>query len=140
MPNDTIMNTYQRALIDYWLEIGKLKRVRSRCFKDIEAGEIRENPDSPWLYIFVRDDGIELPMRNLSWTQFFQSFHIFNHVAFQCEIDPASPPLRPELEAWLPFDPWRNPAFIEGMTVTFDFEGLGVAKNKATFLLTERLL
>ena len=134
------MNTYHHALIDYWLEIGKLKRVRSRCFKNIETGEIRENPASPWLYIFVREGGIELPMRNLSWRQFFESFTLFNHVAFQCEINPSARTLRPEFEAWLPFDPWRNPAFISGMTVTFDFEGLGLAKNKATFLLTERLL
>ena len=83
------MNTYHHALIDYWLEIGKLKRVRSRCFKNIETGEIRENPASPWLYIFVREDGIELPMRNLSWRQFFESFTLFNHVAFQCEINPS---------------------------------------------------
>ena len=52
---------------------------------------------------------------------------------FQGEINPSAPPIRPELEAWLPFDPWRNPAFIDGMTVTFDFEGLGVAKNKSNF-------
>ena len=134
------MNIYQRALIGYWLEIGKLKRVRSRCFKHIETGEIRENPDSPWLYIFVRADGIELAMRNLSWEEFFQSFSLFNHAAFQGEINPTMPPIRPELEAWLPFDPWRNPAFIDGMTVTLDFEGLGIAKNKATFLLAERFL
>ena len=134
------MNTYHHTLIDYWLEIGKLKRVRSRYFKNIETGEIKENPDSPWLYIFVRDDGIELPMRKLSWREFFESFTLFNHVAFQGEINPSAPPIRPELEAWLPFDPWCNPAFVEGMTVSFDFRTLGIAKNQATFLLVDKLL
>ena len=116
------MNTYRRALITYWLEIGKLKRVR------------KSNADTEWIYIFVRNDGIELKM-TMSWTTFFESFHIFNHYIFMKELDSDYPEIRQEFRPWLPFDPWRNQAFIDGACIEFDFDGLGIGGGRQLFLV-----
>ena len=62
------MNAYRRALIDYWLEIGKLRRDA-------------DGPASRYRYFFVRDDGIELEYRG-TWNEFFRSFNYYNEILF----------------------------------------------------------
>ena len=83
------MNTYRRALIDYWIEIGKLEKVHD---------------GRRWRYIFKREDGEDC-LLSTSWAEFFKMFNLYNEIAFHGKT------LRPEYLPWQPFDPWRNPFF-----------------------------
>lgn len=83
------MTPGQRALRDYWIEIGKVKAVP----------RVPDDPASRKRYFFIRNDGIELEMFD-SWKQFFETFDTLNEVAVHYEEDP-----------W--FDPWETPELIE---------------------------
>ena len=107
------MNTYRRALIDYWIEIGKLKKVRKYVIKNLETGEYSPDPKSPWVYIFIREDG-EHHYLSYSWNEFFEMFNLYNKVAFDEKL------MRPEYSRWQPFDPWRNIFFREDINQLAD--------------------
>ena len=86
------MNTYRRALIDYWMEIGKLRK---------------ENVEGSYRYFFVREDGFEI-QHSGTWNEFFQSFNYFNEFVF------VNGPMLDRLYnvIYTYFDPWTDPIFL----------------------------
>ena len=82
------MKPSYRALIDFWMQIGKVRRARA----------VVGDPASRWRYFFVRNDGIELELKD-SWTHFFKIFNEQNLICFLLDLENN-------------FDPWCNPRFI----------------------------
>ena len=97
------MKPAHRALIDYWIGIGKVRRVRSNP----------NDPASRWRYLFIRNDGIQLELKH-SWRDFFRFFNSWNLYAFSKELIPYI-----EEDAEPVFDPWNDVGFI-AMEIPFD--------------------
>ena len=87
------MTSSQKILIDYWIEIGKVRRERA----------VPNDPASKYIYLFKHElvDDLEL---SVSWADFFKMFNAVNHKCFRKEIEGET------IEN--PFDPWRNPSFV----------------------------
>ena len=82
------MRPAHRALIDYWIAIGKVVAKR----------RVADDPASRIDYFFVHSSGLELKLPT-SWQHFFKIFNMFNLRAF----------LGGEENY---FDPWNNERFI----------------------------
>lgn len=101
----------QQFLIDYWLEIGKLRRER----------KVEGDPKSRWVYYFIADDSRrELSLQD-SWVKFFQAFDSINLFIQFFELDTPA------------YDPWNDPKWIS-MEVQ-----LGRDHRKETYRFVEEL-
>ena len=87
------MKKSEKHLIDYWIEIGKVRRERA----------VPNDPASQYIYLFKHElvDDLEL---SVSWTDFFKMFNAVNHDCFLKELEGEI--------VENPFDPWRNPSFV----------------------------
>ena len=99
----------QQFLINYWLEIGKLRRVR-KLTHQVATGEITQealdasgrNPEkSPWIYLFRSDDGRRGLQLQDSWVKFFELFDSINLFIQFFELDVPA------------YDPWNDPQWIQ---------------------------
>lgn len=104
----------QQFLIDYWLEIGKLRRVRKLNY-DVEIGRITQaaldasgkDPEkSRWVYIFRSDDAKRDLVLQDSWVRFFELFDSINLFIQFFDLDVPA------------YDPWNDPKWIQ-MDVRF---------------------
>ena len=82
------MRPAHRALIDYWIETGKV----------IVKRRVADDPGSKIDYFFVHRTGMELKL-TASWKHFFKVFNMFNLHAFLSGEENY-------------FDPWNNDRFI----------------------------
>ena len=87
------MNVSQKMLIDYWIEIGKVRRERA----------VLNDPTSRYIYFFKHELVEDLAL-SVSWSEFFKMFDEVNHGCFLKELEGEV--------VENPFDPWRNPSFV----------------------------
>ena len=101
----------QQFLIDYWLEIGKIRRER----------KVEDDPKSRWVYYFVADNGSRELKLGDSWAKFFQTFDAINLFTQFFELDTPA------------YDPWNDPQWMQ--INVCDAEG-----RKETYRFFEQLL
>ena len=119
----------QQFLIDYWLEIGKLRRVRKLDY-DVEIGKITQealeesgipSEKSQWVYLFVEDTGRrELELQD-SWVRFFQMFDSINLFIqfFDLDVpayDPWNDPQWIQMDVWFPNQKKQEFRFVDALT------------------------
>ena len=91
------MRQSKKALIDFWVGNGKVRRERS----------VPNDPGSRYRYFFQHELVGDLEL-SVSWEEFFKMFNSVNHACFLKEI------AGEVVEN--PFDPWRHPGFV-GMSI-----------------------
>ena len=96
------MTKGERALIDFWEEIGKVRKEVYDPY-DIAQG---------YRYFFI-NDYMELELRD-TWKSFFLAFNSYNHLYFQSGVEGVEVLFKDTdvTKNITPFDPWGNPHFI----------------------------
>ena len=104
------MTSSEKALIEHWIEIGKVRR------------EVYD-PAQGYRYFFLNNH-IELELQ-VTWTHFFKLFNTYNHFYFCAGIEDAEFLLNDVnvTDKIIPFDPWENPHFISLEIKKMEFGG-----------------
>ena len=112
------MTSNERALVEYWIEIGKLQK---------EVYDIHD-PAQGYRYYFLNTD-IQLELQD-TWKHFFKCMNTFNHLYFLSGIEGAEV-LSDNVDMQnkiSPFDPWLDTSFISIVIPfsSFEFQGKNV--------------
>lgn len=119
----------QQFLIDYWIEIGKIRKVRQLDY-DVEIGKISKEalavsgklPEkSRWVYLFVENAGRRELVLQDSWVAFFRAFDAINLFTqfFDLDVptyDPWNDPQWIQMDVWFPGQKKQEFRFVEELT------------------------